>query len=65
MLDEGALERRSVIPALSYRAGEGVHEPGQRATSHRGRRGRHVRVCDMARNPVDQLAVVRDSVHAE
>ena len=43
----------------------GLHEPKERAASHCGLYEEHVSVCDMAQNPVDQLAVERRSVHAE
>lgn len=62
MLDGGAFE--SNVSELSRAATE-LHKPKEGAASHCGLYKEHVSVCDMAQNPVDQLAVVRDSVHAE
>jgi hypothetical protein len=42
-----------------------MYKPEESAASHCRLYEEHVSVCDMAQNPVDQLAVVRDSVHAE
>ena len=64
MLDGGAFES-SVSDLRGHLAAIGLHKPKEGAASHCGLYEEHVSVCDMAQNPVDQLAVVRDSVHAE
>ena len=42
-----------------------LYAPEESAACYCGLYEEHVSVCDMAQNPVNQLAVVRDCVHAE
>jgi hypothetical protein len=63
MLDEEACEISSAVP-LRIPAGR-FHEPEEGAACHCGLYEEHISVCDMAEDPLDQLAVIRDSVHAE
>jgi hypothetical protein len=42
-----------------------LNKPEESSARHCGLYEEHVSVCDMAQNPVDQLAVERSGIHAE
>ena len=56
---------RSVLVSAAARAPERSSRTRKGAACHCGLYEEHVSACDMAQNPVGQLAVVRGCVHAE
>jgi hypothetical protein len=65
MLYEEAFRLLLALSFLARKPAAEIHEPEESAASHCGLYEEHVSVCDMAENPLNQLAVIRDSVHAE
>ena len=65
LLGEGSFDSNVSVSGLSADAPQRINVPYNSTTSQSGLDNKHVAVCDMVQTPVDQLAVERDSVHAE
>jgi hypothetical protein len=65
LLCEGSFDSNVSVSGLSADAPQRINVPYNSTTSQSRLDNKHVAVCDMVQTPVDQLAVERDSVHAE
>jgi hypothetical protein len=64
-LCEGSFDSNVSVSGLPADAPQRINIPYNSTTSQSRLDNKHVAVCDMVQTPVDQLAVERDSVHAE
>jgi hypothetical protein len=65
LLGEGSFDSNVSVSGLSADAPQRINLPYNSTTSQSRLDNKHVAVCDMVQTPVDQLAVERNSVHAE
>jgi hypothetical protein len=65
LLCEESFDSNVSVSGLSADGPQRINVPYNSTTSQSRLDNKHVAVCDMVQTPVDQLAVERNSVHAE